>query len=48
MFHGVGAEAWDRERRLSQVRNWSLATVLVVGMGILLNGVLPFSLDVLV
>ena len=40
MFHGVGAEAWERERRLSRFRNWSLVTVLAVGMGILLNGAL--------
>lgn len=54
MFHGVGAEAWERQRRLSQVRNWSLGTVLAVGMSILLKGALPlviarlFSLNGLV
>jgi len=42
MFHGVGAEAWERERRVcEQVRNWSLMTVLAVATGILLNGALP-------
>ena len=46
MFHGIGAEAWERQRRLSQVRNWSLATFLVVGMGILLDGSLIGRLGV--
>jgi len=42
MFHGVGAEAWEQERRVSkQVRNWLFVTVLAVGTGILLKGALP-------
>lgn len=44
LYHAVGAEAWDAQRRLSKIIKWSLLTIvmsLMVRVGLGVKGTLP-------
>lgn len=35
LFHGVGVEDWERERKTRKIKRWSLMTALVIMVGYL-------------